>query len=403
VLKNTKLKALALAVIGTCGLPLAAHAQSNVTIYGKLYPEITQVSLTGATAKGTALSTLIGTAPGGADVHQVSEDSPNSRIGFRGTENLGGNLKAIFQLEIGFETDTGQNSSTTSLFSRDTFVGLSGDFGTVRLGSMDTVYKNLGDTLSFLGISSGNFISTSNILSKPGIGSSSASSFHLRRPNSVVYETPEFAGFQALVDYSLGEVPDDAKRNTVLSTGVKYENGPIYAALAYEEHRDIFGGSKNVASSLRNDSNVLAHSNDKAVRLTGQYAFTKATRAEVNLVNIRYEETGGAVGKFQQYRHNAWSVALEHNIAAWTLVGSYGASTAGSCELVGNVACNTQGLGGAMLNLGAGYNLSKRTMLFAVGSYMKNEESATYSNSLNGKPAPGQDIRTVAFGLSHRF
>ena len=69
----------------------------------------------------------------------------------------------------------------------------------MRLGSMDTVYKNLGDTLSFLGVSSGNFISTSNILSKPGIGSSSASSFHLRRANSIVYESPEFGGFQFAV------------------------------------------------------------------------------------------------------------------------------------------------------------------------------------------------------------
>jgi predicted porin len=328
VLKNTRLKALALAVIGTCGLPLAAHAEPNVTIYGKLYPEITRVELTGATASGTTLNTLIGKAPGAADVHQVNEDSPNSRLGFRGTENLGGNLKAFFQLEIGLETDTGNNSSTGSLFSRDTFIGLAGDFGTVRLGSMDTVYKNLGDTLSFLGISSGNFISTSNILSKPGIGSSSASSFHLRRPNSVVYESPEFGGFQVLFDYSLGELPDDFKRNTVISTGAKYENGPFYAAIAYELHNDMFGGSKNVTSALRNDSNVLAHSKDEAVRLTGQYAFTKSTRAEVNLVKVRYNETGGAAGKFQEYRHNAWSVALEHKISAWTLVGSYGGATA---------------------------------------------------------------------------
>jgi predicted porin len=56
-----------------------------------------------------------------------------------------------------------------------------------------------------------------------------------------------------------------------------------------------------------------------------------------------------------------------------------------------------------MLNLGAGYDLSKRTMLFVIGSYMKNDPAGTYSNYLNGKPAPGQDIKTAAFGISHRF
>jgi predicted porin len=299
--------------------------------------------------------------------------------------------------------DDGTNSSTSALFSRDTFVGLGGDFGTVKLGSMDTVYKNVGDTLSFLGISSGNFISTSNILSKPGIGSSSASSFHLRRPNSVVYESPEMSGFQVLLDYSLGEVAGDFARNTVFSSGITYNNGPLYAAIAYELHRDLFGGSKNVTSALRNDSNALAHSRDSAVRLTGQYRITKDTRAEVNLVQAEYNETGGAVGKFQQYKHNAYSIAVEHKIGAETLVGSYGKATAGSCQLVGNLACTTTGLDGDMLNLGIGHYFSKRTLLFAIASYMKNGMAGTYSNALNSKPAPGQDIKHFAFGISHSF
>jgi predicted porin len=404
MLKNTKLTAIALAVAATCSLPLAAQAQSNVTIYGKLYPELVRTDVSGATAKGVPVSTLSATPAGGADYTATSEDSPNSRLGFRGSEDLGNGLKAIFQLEMGFGVDTGANSSATSLFSRDTWVGLSGGFGTVRLGSMDTVYKNLGDTMSFLGVSSGNFISTSNILSKPGIGSSSASSFHLRRANSIIYETPEIGGFQWLFDYSLGEVANDISKGSVISTGVKYEAGPVYAAIAYERHNDLFGGSKNVPSALRNDANPLANSRDSAVRATVQYKFGKETRAEVNLVQAKYDETGGTVGKFDSYDHKVWSIALEHKITpAVTLVGSYGQSSAGSCSLVGNVACNTSGLEGKMLNLGAGYSLSKRTMLFALASYMGNGVSATYSNLNDGKPLPGQDIKMFAAGISHSF
>ena len=401
---NTRLTAVAMAVAASCCAPLAAQAQSSVQVYGRLYPELVHVNLSGATPKGVALNTLIGTSGGGADLSTTSEDSPNSRLGFRGSEDLGGGLKAFFQLEIGLGVDTGANSSATSLFSRDTFVGLAGGFGTVRLGSMDTVYKNLGDTLSFLGVSSGNFISTSNILSKPGIGSSSASSFHLRRANSVVYESPEFGGFQALFDFSLGETANDFTRGNVISTGVKYENGPVYAAIAYERHNDLFGGSKNVVTALRNDSNALANSRDSAARATLQYKVTKNTRAEVNLVGVKYDETGGAAGKFQEYKHNAWSIAAEHKLTeVVTLVASYGQSTAGSCALVGNVACSTNGLEGKMLNLGAGYYFSKRTLLFALAAYMGNGTAATYSNLNDGKPLPGQDIKTFAFGISHSF
>jgi predicted porin len=403
MLKHAKRSALAIAVGAACGLAATAQAQTNVEIYGKLYPELNKVWLSGATAKGTPVSTLTGSAAGGADVSALSMDSPNSRLGFRGVERLGGNLKAIFQLEMAFGVDTGELNTAGQIFGRDTFIGLSGDFGTVRLGNMDTVYKNLGDTLSFLGISSGNFMSTSNILSKPGIGTSSASSFHLRRTNSVIYETPDFNGFGAMFDYSLGEVPGDSKKGNVYSTGVKYEAGQIYAALAYERHNDLFGGSKNVASALRNDSNVLASSRDSAVRLTVQYKFTKETRVELNIAQLKYTETGGAVGKFSEYKHKAWSIGGDQKMGAVTLAASYGRGDAGSCTLVGGVACSTDGLDGEMANFGVGYSLSKRTLLFAVASYMGNGKSATYNNYLNGKPVPGQDIKTASLGISHSF
>jgi len=403
MLKHAKRRGLAIAVGAACGLATQAHA-GEIEIYGKLYPELTRVWLTGATAKGTPVSTLTSTPAGTPDIAATAMESPNSRLGFRSVESLGGNLKVFFQLEMGFGMDTGLNSTEVGgLFSRDTFVGIGGDFGTVRLGSMDTVYKNLGDTMSYLGISSGNFMSTSNILSKPGIGTSSAASFHLRRPNSLVYETPEAGGFQALFDWSLGEVPGDTSKNAVYSAGVKYEAGPLYAAVAWERHNDLFGGSKNIASTLRNDSNPLAKSRDTAVRLTGQYKFGKGTRAEVNWAHIEYKETGGAIGKFSEYKHNAWSIAGEQKFGAVTLTGSYGRGTAGSCALVGTAPCNTNGLDGEMVNLGAGYSFSKRTMVFVFASYMGNDRSATYSNYLSGKPAAGQDIKTAALGIVHSF
>lgn len=404
---DNKKNLVVLAIAGAFALPIAAQAQSSVTVYGKIYPQIVNTELSGATAKGTVVNTLSAAATGVADSKLLSMDSPNSRLGFRGTEDLGSGMKAFYQLEMGFGVDTGALSNSL-LFGRDSFVGVGGGFGSVKLGNMDTVYKSLGDTMSFLGISSGNFISASNIISKPGFGTSSASSFHLRRGNSIIYESPEVAGLQGLFDYSLGEIAGSTSSATVMAAGLKYNAGPMYLAVAYETHKDLFGGSKNVPSAIANSTTTATtggpSSTDTAMRFTAQYKITENTRVEGNYATTQYDETGGTAGKFANYKHNVWSISGEHKLNnAVTLVASYAASAAGTCTLVGTTACSTAGLDGKMINLGVGYNLSKRTMLYALYSNINNGASAVYNNFGSGSPATGQDINTLAAGISHSF
>jgi predicted porin len=336
------------------------------------------------------------------------EEASNSRLGFRGSEDLGNGLKAIFQLEMTVAIDTGA-ASNGQLFNRDTYLGLSSkSFGKVRLGNMDTVYKSVGDTLSFLGISSGNFISDSNVLSKPGLGTNSASSFHLRRANSVIYDSPKFAGFQAHLDWSFGEQTTNFRYQSGSSNGITYENGPIYLALANEIHTNLFGASRNIAASVANltagNPTPGVSSKDTATRFTAQYKFTPDTRAEVNVAQLKYKEDGAAVGKFSEYKTNTWAIGAEHKIGAYTLVGSYGQTGAGDCSLVGGAACNTTGLDAKMLNLGVGYSMSKRTMLYLIASELRNGASSRSSNVGDApKPTFGQDITQVAVGIRHDF
>jgi predicted porin len=405
---DTKSKLIVAAIGAAFALPLAAQAQTNVTVYGKLYPDFTHVNVSGALPNGAATSTLGPTGKGTNNTSLSAMDSPNSRLGFKGNEDLGDGLKAIFQLEMGFSSDTGALSTDNTPFSRNTFVGLSGNFGTVRLGNMDTVYKDIGDQMNMLGIVSGNFMGTSNILSKPSFTVNAASSFHLRRANSFYYESPQMAGFTGLVDWSPNEVAGDAMGG-VYSTGVKYEGGPIYVALAYELHKNLFGGSNGVAgngtpaSALSNLTTPGATSNDDALRLTVQYKFPDNWKAEIDIAQMRYRESGQVgVGKFDDYKHNSWALGIEKIVGAVTFAGSYGQMTAGSCSLTGGVACNTNGLEAKMFNAGVGYSLSKRTMLFGVYSYMGNNTGVA-SNWLDGKPTAGQDISTVAVGISHSF
>lgn len=411
MIKN-KRTMMAMAAALVCVMPMLAQAQSNVTVYGKLYPQLNNARLYGGTPAGTTGNNLVGTITSRAgDVDGNVMESTNSRLGFRGTESLGGSLKAIWQLELVVGVDNGIGGDGTRLFSRDNFVGLTGSAGTVKIGRFDTVYKNLGDSLSFLGISSGNFVSNSAVLSKPGIGDS-GSSFHLRRDNIVEYATPEVSGFQGMVSYSLGEAGGSTRTNSLFGAGVTYEAGPFYFAVAHERHYEFFGGSRNVARALSNYDRTLraglpgTSSTDSATRLTAQYSVTKNTKVEGNIARLEYDETGGAAGRFANYRTDTWSVNAQHKMGAYVVQAAYSSGDDGSCSLVGGAACTTAGLGGKQLNVGASYSLSKRTMVYLIASKLSNEAFANRSNlgELNdGVAGRGQDMRQVALGLSHTF
>jgi predicted porin len=398
---HTKSKIIAVAIGAAFALPTTVYSQTNVVVYGKMYPNLTHVNLSGATPTGAPVSTLTSAPVSTNNISLNSQDAPNSRLGFRGTEDLGSGLKAIFQLEIGFNLDTGQASDSTAPFSRNTFVGLEGGFGTVRLGNMDTVFKEYGDQMSFLGITSGNYFAASNILAK-GIGTNSASSFHLRRTNSLWYETPQIAGFTAGLDWSPNETAGDASSG-VISSGIKYENGPVYASVQYEVHKDMFGASLNIPAALRNSAATGQSSRDTAVRGTLQYSFPGDLKFEVDVQQSKYTESGGLAGHFSEYKHNSWNLSMLKASGPWTFMSTYGKSQAGNCSLVGGATCSTGGLNAMMTSVGAGYSLSKRTALFAVYSYLKNDASSVQSNWLNGKPVPGQDISTVGVGILHSF
>ena len=404
-------KLIALAVAGALGVPVAASAQqSTVQIYGKLYPEFTVGKTSGATPAGTSSSTL-GKAPTGVDVKsRNSVDASNSRIGFRGTENLGGSLKAIWQIEQTVPIDSGVDGL---LATRDSFVGLRGGFGTVRLGNMTTVFKDLGDPVGILGVSSGNFVALSNMISsRVSFSTNSAGSFHLRRKNSVMYDSPEFGGLQLHVMYGPDETRTGNLNADLWSTGVEYKRGPLELALAHEVHNDLFAGSNGLRTNSLNalanpvDGTGSVHSKDTGTRFTVLYRVGGA-RLQANVAAVKFDEAGGATGKFQDYKNTRWSVTWEQRWSStpWRTTVAYGNSSAGSCSLVG-AACTTSGLSGNMVILGTDYSFSKRTALFALYARINNGSAAVYRNMENVSASQipaGADITQYAVGIRHTF
>lgn len=425
-----KKKAVALAV-GTLFAAPAVHAQitmgndtiGTLQIYGKLYPQFITARGQGSTQIGDGVSTLVSrtgiyttttaTASGGAFIaaegripdhgQRYAVDSQNSYLGFRGERKLGGALKAIWQLEQSIEIDTG----TGAWSNRNSFAGLShGTLGTVKLGNMDTIYKEYGDTFSMFGISSGNFISASNVLSNSGLGNNNNARFHERRASSVQYQTAEFAGFQAGLTYGPDETrgePGTGTNKTLWSYGVKYDSQMFYAALAQEIHNDFMGASSNIADATLTNTGPNARSRDSATRASGEVRFANQ-RINVDVARLHYVESGQiGTGRFQEYKKPTWAVGYDLNVGPWGFATQYVRAGSGTCQLTGGADCSTTGLASWMLSLGARYRFDRQTFVYLIANKLANGPSARHDNWAGSNPNRGEDIKQAALGISYSF
>lgn len=208
---------LALAAFGT--LAGAASAQSNTTtIYG-----IVNIGL--AYSKSDMVPTRLGIDSGGWY---------GSRLGFRGTEDLGNGVSAIYQLETGFSPDSGALGQGGRLFGRHAWLGLKGEFGTVRFGrALMPTYFLLTDVLDPFG---------DGLTGAAGafFGRNISNAIDIRMQNALFY-TKSFGGLKADVAYSLGEANGSTAANSQISTAFIYTAGPLKAVLGYLDVNDAAG------------------------------------------------------------------------------------------------------------------------------------------------------------------
>jgi predicted porin len=406
-----KRSALAVAV-GALFIAPAAHSQivfgnptiGTVQFYGKLYPQIGSFKSDGANTTG-ATATLVAGDTGENHAQRWSVDAANSYLGFRGERALGGTgLKGIWQVEQAIELDTGNADAVFS--NRNSFLGLAGGFGTVKLGHMDTIYKEYGDVFSMFGVKSGNFVSGSNVLSHIGLGTDGAARFHERAPNSIQYESPEFGGFQAGIQFSPDEErgPGVDLKRELWSYGVKYETKPFYVSLQHERHNDFFGGSENVDGAFSNVGTPGAHSRDTATRLSVQWR-AGPHKLTGDIARMEWKESGQAgAGLFESYEHTNWAVGWEARWPGpWETAIQYLQGDEGSCALSGGVACSTSGLKASMVTAGVAYHFDRQALVYLIAARLTNGESSRYDNWSNGSAQRGADSTQFALGMSYRF
>ena len=207
---------LALAVL--TAVTGVASAQSSVTIYGKV--DLGLVMDSGG--------------PGGKSVRLDSGVTGGSRIGFKGVEDLGGGMKAAFQLETGFCADSaagGPNFCTgsNSFMGRQAHGDLTGAFGAISAGRQYSLGFNNLSTIDPFG--TGFAGQVNNIVDPSGI----------RLNNSVTYSTPTMSGVTASAEIAFGEQTGNWQANRETGAGLTYASGPAYAGFTFYDVSNAAG------------------------------------------------------------------------------------------------------------------------------------------------------------------
>jgi predicted porin len=332
---------LALAVLAS-GFAGTAQAQnSNVSIYG--IADLGFVRDIGATATGST-STI------------TSGAQSASRIGFKGREDLGNGMAAIFTLESGVLMDTGASDQGGLLFGRQAFVGLQTKAGTVRVGRM---YNPLYEARHTFDPFDGGFGGDYGRLFITG---------GKRDNNSIVYDSPKLFGavdVQAL--YALGEQPGDAAKARQMGLSVNYKKGPVDFIVVTDSTNNTPVGTAPIVTT-------------RSTAAGGAYDFKRLMITAVAQVN----SSSAAV----PLDTRDYLLGLTVPFGAHKVIGTY-------ILHANRAAADSDSRQAA---IGYNYILSKRTNLYASYARLENDRLARLQTAALG----GTD-RIFSAGIRHKF
>jgi predicted porin len=403
------------AVLGTIVGATPAFAQSSVTLYGIIDAGLNFASnvQTGHNASGLKGSNQYSFQDG------ATGGIRGSRWGLRGTEDLGGGLKALFVLENGFGIGNGTLAQGGAEFGRQAYVGLQSNYGTVTLGRQ---YDPLVDSVQLLtsgalwaGYLGGHAGDVDNTLNTHRIN------------NSIKFTSPDYEGLHFSGLYSFGGVAGSVGANQVWSLGANYHTGPFVLGAGYINARNpnfsFYGTNPNAGTAATSNnlgsigSATAAQSNPiyagyasasttQIASAAGSYQIGSAVFGVV-YSNVQFRGLGSASGpnpfgysgtaKFDNVEAN-----FRYQITPALLAG---------LAYVYTHASGADGRPGATYHqaqTGTDYFLSKRTDVYAIVVY----QHAGGTDSL-GQPAvasitgqtPSANNHQVAvrIGVTHRF
>ncbi|MDQ3060225.1 MAG: porin [Pseudomonadota bacterium] len=366
-------------LIALSGLVAAGAVQAqSVTLYGMVDAGVESVSnVASAGGRITRMPSNTGILP--------------SRVGFRGKEDLGAGLSAVYTLEMGFAPDTGASGQGGRLFGRQSTVGLSGNWGTVTVGRQWTMlFWSLVDA---------------DIVGPAVYGLGSLDSYipNSRIDNSIAYKG-KFDNLTVGATYSLGrdtvnagpspagancpgENGADSKACREWSMLLKYDTPGWGAAVAYDTMNGRTPGAAPDAVFAGLNSSAKK---DSRLSLNG---YVKLADLKIGGGVIRRDNDGSAV----KPKSHLWYVGAAYPLSpALTLDGT----------LARLNYKNVDNSDSTLLALRALYTLSKRTTLYAQAGWIRNESLANVSVSggaAGSNPALGGSQNGVMLGINHKF
>ncbi|MEB0140665.1 MULTISPECIES: porin [unclassified Undibacterium] len=354
-------RALGTALAMSSLLATQAYAQqSNVTIYGRL---VDGVMLT--TNQATATPGVLGTTSSiGGNVWGTS------LLGFKGEEDLGNGLKAMFLLENGFSGANGANNGGSStIFSRRTLVGLSGAFGSLKLGRDLTLPS---DQVWGLDPTGQMWSGTATLVKGRNWPTYN---------NGINYISPQFGGASVQVTYGLGEVAGSTSANSTGGIALNYAFNNYTVTAMYDFAKD----AKGRASSLYQYSNELT---------LGGTAKLDDLTLYVGYQSLSAPDTV-AVSQSKPDKTSQYWLGLNYRLSpALTLIGA--AYHAKVNQHVGSAS---------QIVVGANYSLSKRTLLYVALANVHNSALSNFNMDFNNPNTAAAGANPSAFfsGISHSF
>jgi len=345
--RKQSLSSLALVAIAACAAPSLALAQSSVTVYGvaDLYLQYGH----GGAGTSTAIQT------GGVS---------GSRLGFKGTEDLGSGLSTQFQLEMGINADTGSLGQGGLAWGRQAWVGLNqAGLGSVSLGRQNIPQYVILDTFDPYGTGAGSAASS-------GIVSTTS-----RANNSLVFKSVSYAGLSASAMISMGETTGSNTAGNIYGLGAQYSAGAFAAGLALSQFKAVDATKVDADYAL----------------LTGSYDFGS------------FKLTGGV----QRVNNLGGASAVDRTEA---LVGVWVPVTTQDTVSAGFGTGKTSGLAGSkasQFTLGLTHTLSARTSLYAIGTTIHNGALTQYTADAASGSGPattlGKNVSALQLGIRHAF
>lgn len=322
----------------------AAFADDSVTLYG-LIDQFAQYVNT-----GNGYTAALG-----------SSGQWGSRFGLKGKEDLGGGQTLSFDLESGFNPTDGTLATPQSLFSRQAWIGVSGDWGQVRAGRQNSpLFNDQGGQDAFGGVTQASAMDNLTV-------------FSFRTSNTVSYVTPEIAGLQAGVYLGFGDAGGVRAAGSSRQFDVTWEHGPFAAFVA--------------GQWLKNSD---ASATDRTIMAGASYVIGRAT-AYAGYSDMKWPDlalsayTAGLSAKYQFNAANA--IALGYAMLRDR---------------------TSQGDNADQIGLMYEYDLSKTTNFYGALSFLRNRNEASYTLAGAANPGlplayPGADARGVQVGIVHRF